>query len=165
MDDENRKHFASAIAEDKEIFDPMILQLRQETIEYGKLIYKSLLVLNGGALLLVPTLFQNIDGIPASTLLYAAKAFIVGLLCVGLSLYAAHLNFLYLVRQLEVQKIERADYYRRRFLECQTDAKTLNANREYDLVNTISFVAANFLGLISLVSLIIGSWTIAGAQL
>lgn len=136
-------------------FSPMIEHFGKGATEYAQLIYRQLFLLNGGALVLVPTLLTSVDKLTPSVLSCATTFFVIGLITVLLSAYSTHLNFVYISGVLITQNTERAGRLARVYLaEEHQDKDQSNANGKRI---TVTFWLSHILGLISVASLICGS--------
>jgi hypothetical protein len=139
---------------------PYVKYYSDQGVDYAKLIIRNLFLFNGGALLLVPTLFSSIDGIGVDSLIYATRCFIVGVICVGVAAYAAHLNFLYLATIFQ----NSLDHRLRSISSTNDNHPEVGVSSLINLkIVSVSFLISHLAGLLSFISLFIGAWSIAGA--
>jgi uncharacterized membrane protein len=159
---ENLDLYHGAIAENNEIYNSNIKVSSDRAYEYGVLAVKSILYLNGGALIALPTFFTLI-GTTKEAISWIACWFLIGLVLAIITIYLVHLNWMQNYHHLENEKIKREmeieyaflGYHREREVTYAEMPRRAKKNLRWVYV---TFYSPHLAGVVSLLMFIIGSF-------
>lgn len=153
-------------------FNPRVIESQRLSAAYAQLAVRSALVLNGGALFVLPAYISTVsstdESIPEITLLVAAAFFIAGILTAVLCAYFAYWNYTFhswdheYDLKKEIQEIKegydtthqiRLEKARDRWHEDLDDLKAKNGKR----INLTAWIG-NALGVISYIAFVVGCY-------
>jgi hypothetical protein len=158
--------YREAAIENKEYFEPYITNSSVRAYEYGILSIKSVLYLNGGGLVVLPTFFTVI-GQNGDVISDVARAFLSGLILSIAAVYLTHINWSQNFQLFENQKVKREmdieDVYLGRYLDrgvsyAEMCRRVSNNSRWIK----ITFIGPHVLGILSLLAFIYGSFNAIG---
>ena len=154
--------YRQAAIENKEYFEPYITNSSARAYEYGVLAVKSILYLNGGGLIALPTFF-TVLGQNSEVISSVARAYFVGLVLSIIVVYLIHINWSQNFSLFENQKIKREmdieDAYLGRYLERGVSYAEMcrRVGRDNKIIK-FTYFGPHLLGIVALMSFIYGSW-------
>ncbi len=160
-----------AASDEKKLWTDRLTVLQQMSftgaLDYGKMLLRTAVVVNAGALVVVPAYIGLAAGagnpVPIDRL-YGAGAWLAGgLACAVFACYAAYVNLMILEAIYEDQHAMQIGYIEAWGAKDRdkTRAKALNLLAKKDRVATWWMAAANLLGLLSYTAFVIGCYTAA----